>query len=764
MTLRRADINTYLPTELLRAIFLYGIEVNQVKSGQLASVCRHWRSIITSIASLWSTLRIGTWTETERVTLWMQRAYPKKVVIDPHKDSQTPSEAPIFSALQSALTSTSQWHELTISSFPPENLASQLGVQGAAPMSVLKLLHVAAGCVQSSSFTHLLNLVPTGAPLSELRLYPSFAGTHFLQPPWFPVLQNLTVLIISGRNVDEPFGLLPAFTQLQIFEADRLRLPFYEPNTNLPLLSTLRKLQLRACSVQWMAGRQFPCLEECAIVLPHHSGAIQQLEVELPACGKLTYNGYPMTTVQYFSVPKMSAMELGTHDCKEQRVYWQLRHIFTVGGRITILTTLHLTLQCSERAIINVLKYLGLLQEFTISIASPASSWQSFLHSLAVKPAKNDYPYWRQLVNNHREWEEWCQSQTWQAKILPHLKYLGIRCLKGFSQSQRLDNCPLLRLVGWTRAYLTPPLEHLEVWEEKGTADNIVVDYISADCLDTHLGKSSTEYDSLIVRGMVMQRLVIHRAATRLYQLHSSVLFRQLQELDISCDSSHEILVFPYLEQIKKLAICGGLTSVYPSYINLPLVHTLQWLKLGDSAPLWMLGRTFRSLKEFHFDGIRDTFQNQSKHEALQIHLPACTLLNIRSFPVNSLYFLSCTDVQVLRLDHPLMWRLIDETAPKSIRDFLYNRSRLQKLEINLTWSWGVNSLIQFVFCAAWEQGVWRGIRSVEVKVWLNGFPSNDGNYFFRQMVRRQQHYEKWWKECTVSMEGSMLVIVKATM
>ena len=48
----RADISTYLPTELLREVFLYSIEVNQMKSGQLASVCRHWRSIVMSPALL----------------------------------------------------------------------------------------------------------------------------------------------------------------------------------------------------------------------------------------------------------------------------------------------------------------------------------------------------------------------------------------------------------------------------------------------------------------------------------------------------------------------------------------------------------------------------------------------------------------------------------------------------------------------------------------------------------------------------------------
>ena len=141
-----------------------------MKSGRLASVCRCWRSVITSIASLWSTLRVGTWTETEQVATWSQRAYPKKVIIDPQEDSRRPSRASMFAGLQNALATTGQWHELTIFSFPPEDVASQLGVQVTGAMNVLKVLDIAAGCVQSPSFTHLLNLVPVEAPLSELRL------------------------------------------------------------------------------------------------------------------------------------------------------------------------------------------------------------------------------------------------------------------------------------------------------------------------------------------------------------------------------------------------------------------------------------------------------------------------------------------------------------------------------------------------------------------------------------------------------------------
>jgi len=514
-------INTYLPIELMREIFLHCIESNQIKSGQLASVCRYWRSVITTIAHLWSTLRVGTWTETEQVVTWLQRAYPKKVIIDSQSDSQSPSEAPMFAALQRSLTSTSQWNELTFSSFPAENLASQLGIQVASPMKVLKMLNIAAGCTHSPSFVYLLNLVPTEAPLCEMRLHSSFVTTHFLQPHWFPVLQNLIVLTVNGRDMDEPFELLPTFTQLQTFEADRLRLPFYEPNANLPLLCTLRKLRLRACSVQWMAGREFPCLEECAILLPRHWEQIQWHEVQLPSCKKLAYHGHPMTTVRHFYVPEMRAMDLRSHDCNEQRVCQHLRHLCRANGRISNLTTLHITFQCSEQVLMNVVKYLIPLQELALSITHPSPSFQTFLELLAAKPSTDKWPIWLSPMGYLDGWEQWCSSQTWHANVLPYLKFLEIQCPKGFSQSECLENFPFLRAIGWTRAYLTPPLEHLKVWEGRGSMDDTAVDYTSTGYLDKHLGTSSKESDATIVKAIVTRHLAAPLAFLILHYYHS---------------------------------------------------------------------------------------------------------------------------------------------------------------------------------------------------------------------------------------------------
>ena len=743
-------INTYLPMELMREIFLYSIELKHVESVQLASVCRYWRSVVTTISHLWSTLRVGTWTETVQVRTWLQRAYPKQVIIDTERDVQGLSNNLPFAALQDALASTDQWHELTIVSFPPENMAGRLEFHVAGSMIALKVLHVAAGCVNSPSIAHLLDRVPTEAPLSELRLHSSFASAYFLQPHWSAVLQNLIALIVSGRDVDEPFELLPTFTQLQIFEADRLHLPSYEPNINIPLLSTLRKLQLRACSVEWMAGRCFTCLEECVILLPRHWGAVQQYEVRLPSCKKLTFHGYPMTAVQSFHVPKVEAMELKSHDCNERRVYRQLHHLCTVNGWISKLTTLHLTLQCSEQALINVLVHSTLLYELILSIAHPSPSWQSFLKSLAATPHGNDWFDHEMRMKNDQEWKMWCSSRTWHVNILPNLKYLGIQCPKGFSQSECLDNLPLLRLVGWTRAQVTPRLVNLKIWEGRGTPDDIAVDYISTRYLAKHLGISGVEHDIMVVRAMVTKDLRIYStAAIRVFRLHSTILFRHLQLLEVDLSYSCGIPVLPYLERIKRLDISFGSIPAYSLWIDLPLTHTLQWLRLYCSTISWMIGRSFKALREFHFTGQGDQ-ENSSRLEGLQVDLPVCTKLDLVTGEW-FLCFFSCPSLQIFLFKR---YRMSPEAPHNSLPNFLSNCPRLQQLEIVIPKELsGADSLAQFVLCDAREQGVWRDIRSVKLNVGVHNFQADARDHFFSETIEHQKRYEKWWKKVTITKD-----------
>jgi hypothetical protein len=698
----------------------------------------------------------------EQVTIWLQRAYPKKVIIDTERDRQESSNTLPFAALQNALESTGRWNELTISSFPSEDVATELGFEIASPMNVLNVLHVVAGCVHSPSFAHLLNLVPIEAPLSELRLHPLFAITHFLQPHWFPVLKNLSVLIIDGRDIHEPFELLPAFTQLHTFEADHLLLPLYELDTNLPLICTLRKLRLRACSVQWMAGRQFPFLEECAILLPRYWEAVQQHKVELPSCRKLAYHGHPMTTVQYFRAPQMRTMDLRSHDWKKQRVYHQLHHLFTVDGNTSKLITLHLTLQCSEQAFTKVIMYLGLLQELVLSIAHPSPSWQSFLESLAAKPSTTDWRKWS-AQELYQQWGQLSSCQTWHASVLPHLNHLGIQCPKGFSETECLDNGPLLRLVGWTRSHLTPPLEHLRVWEGRGTVDDTVADYISTGYLKKYSGipkEKYEEYDSMIVRGVITQSLCIYGFLPRLSPLYSTVLFGRLQDVDVTRFEEDGIFPWPCLVQMNRLEVVLGPIPAYSLNIDLPFIHTLQWLRLCHSTFSWMLGRTFKALRGFYLEEPQDKPESQSRYDRLQVGLPACTELKLYNFSYP--HFLSCPNVQILRLTIRPRQGIIDNAALKPVHYFTSRSFRLQNLEIDIYPYLGLDSLIQLVFRDAWEQGVQGDIRSVKVDVYF-GDSKNDRDHFISRTVGNRPHYEKWWNEYTITKEDFMRVIVMAS-
>ena len=561
------------------------------------------------------------------------------------------------------------------------------------------------------------------------------------------------MLIVSGRDIDEPFDLLPTFTQLQIFEADRLRLPSYEPNINLPLLSTLRKLHLRACSVHWMDGRRFPRLEECAILLPRHWGAVQQHGVGLPSCKKLTYHGYPLTKVQYFHVPEVTAMELRSHDCNEQRVHQQLQYLCTVDEWISKLTTLHLTLQCSEQALANLLMHSTLLHELILSIAHPSPSWQSFLQSLAAIPDGSDS---LDQQRDFREYGMWRSSRTWHVNILPNLKYLGIQCPTGFSRSECLDNCPLLRLVAWTRAQLTPPLENLKVWEGRGTTDDIVVDYISTGYLDKHVGISGEKCDPIVVRGMITKYLRIDNTTIPVFQLHSTILFRQLQSLVVRVYTSPEceIPVLPYLEQIKHLEISYGIVPAYSLRIDLPLTQTLQWLTMRESTISWMIGRSFKALRKLHFSERRDDQENLSRYEGLQVDLPACTKLEWMRGE-GFLRFVSCPSLQIFHFER---YGMSPEALHNSLPNFLCNCPRLQQLEIHfpkdLSWA---DSLTQFVLCDAREQRVWRNVRSVTVRVIFGGPPRDARDHFFSETVGHLKRYEKWWEKVTITKNDDNL-------
>jgi len=290
--------------------------------------------------------------------------------------------------------------------------------------------------------------------------------------------------------------------------------------------------------------------------------------------------------------------------------------------------------------------------------------------------------------------------------------------------------------------------------------DDIAVDYTSAGYLDKHIRISSTEHDATIVRAIVTRHLAIAFPDTLLFPLRSTVLFRQLWHLELNCESNHRIVILPYLEQIERLEISHGHIPEYSLNLDLPLTHTLQWLKLRLSTSSWMLRRTFKSLREFTVTFPLSEPKNHSRYEGLQVDLPACTKLELFLCSMDYLRFLSCSNVQILHWVEASSQTTFDLEAFNSFRDVLFNLSCLLNLDILVPKGLGIDSLIEFVFFGAPEYGVWRNIRSVAVEIMLSS--SLEAFHLFDQTVGHQPHYEKWWKSFTVT-EDEMAVMIRAS-
>ena len=290
---------------------------------------------------------------------------------------------------------------------------------------------------------------------------------------------------------------------------------------------------------------------------------------------------------------------------------------------------------------------------------------------------------------------------------------------------------------------MTPPLEHLKVWEGRGSSDDIMIDYVSLGYLDKHLGVSRTNYDQTIVRGMLTLELVIDGHSNLLFdKLHSTLLFRQLQELFIGYEGWAEIDILPYLEQIKILALFSAEIPSYSPDIDLPLVHTLQQLTLQYVSCSWMYGRVFLALKSFEFHGYLGNAL--SGHNGTQVDMPACTELEWH-WQVTAPPF-SCVNLQKFSWINQEDDEVDDKVDLRSLFDFLLNCPCLQHFDCFLQYE--SDSLIQFVFCDAWEQGVWKDIRTVKAKLW--GM-DDDTVQNLTQKYKHEQQVMKSWKEFTVS-------------
>ena len=737
----RRSINQFLSIEMLTDIFLYAVEAYQMTPYQLVTVCRRWRNVINGMSHLWSTLRLGTYTEIENIDIWLDRSRQGllTVKVDPQRDIESRSDHKPYVGLRHALSSIDRWQTLVVASSPtPEAFGKAVNFQTAKPFEHLASLELGQRCEDSATLTHLLDHISnTAIMISDMSLRSPCAIASFLQPPRSFVLSMITTLVIDGKGISEPISILPLLGTLQIFEATHLPILPYDTDTSLPFLLTLRQLKLRGVPLQWMAGREFKCLEDCTIIHALGQEGIQ-LGIYMPCCKTLTYQGHPISALQSLHTPQAKKLVLNAHDTKRKRVQQHL-DFCRLDGKLSQLHTLHLTLWCSEGALEHALECMELLQELILSIAYPSSSWETFLMSLAAEPSSKDWPEYP-FYDVHRIWTNWCSSQTWYTNMLPSLRSLCIQSPKGFSQSQCLEYCPILRYLGWTRAQMSTPLEHLKVWEGRGTSDDIMVDYCSIGYLDKHLGVSRENYDKTIIRGMLTLELLITDNPTPLFdKLHSTLLFRQLQEVVLHYQGRDSPDILPHLEQIKVLTLYHSQIPSYSKDIDLPFVHTLQHLTVDKSSSSWMYGRVFLALKSFEFWGHH--WGALSVYDGQQVEMPVCTEL-MWNFQVDAPP-ISCMNLKKFSWSNHLD---DDEVDLKSLVNFLLNCPCLQHFDGWLRYEH--DTLMQFFIFDAWEQGVWKDIRTIELTV---DELDDDARQHLIQKYEHEQQVMKWWKKFAIS-------------
>jgi hypothetical protein len=83
---------------------------------------------------------------------------------------------------------------------------------------------------------------------------------HFAQPEFASISHRLITFKVDVREMRIGVDTLAQFERLETLEAYRLRLPTYPIETDLPLVSMLKRTKIKTLSVQWMAGRIFPNL------------------------------------------------------------------------------------------------------------------------------------------------------------------------------------------------------------------------------------------------------------------------------------------------------------------------------------------------------------------------------------------------------------------------------------------------------------------------------------------------------------------------
>jgi len=382
----KADL---IPVEILSEIFLLIAQNLSFYQKPLMLVCRRWHAIMLSTPGIHSRLTIRRATQNEVVQAFVQG---RKTRLDVRVDMNDETDGSDFNpenflaCFMAAAQAASRWTSLNLISPPP--LRGYTDVRIWQPLVHLESFKVARGF---SGFLEPLMtaIIRSASPnLTSIEIEDPAAVLYLVQPADLHIAHFLTTLKIRlSKRVDSPVDILPHLHRLEVFEARNLCLPFYPPDTSLPLIHTLRHLHLKSASVQWMAGHAFPALMTCRITFPHHVDTIQALQpVTMPSCDLLTYHSNDLHPLTHFYLPSLSKLDVKSGQWNTWRGNRQLAAlypVFTAGAQS--LTVLHLDVTCREQLLIYMLRLVPALKDLSLGLASPNALSMTFFQAFIVR-------------------------------------------------------------------------------------------------------------------------------------------------------------------------------------------------------------------------------------------------------------------------------------------------------------------------------------------------------------------------------------------
>jgi len=598
----------HLPVEIFSEIFLYAVQHDPRSQTNLMLVCRHWRDIMLSTPGIHSQLRIDSRTKMKDVERfgrrWLLDVTVDMTVVDRRYE---PKYDPVrfYSCFMATAEAASRWRSLVLVSFPPPGEYKDLQI--VHPLQHLESFKLDARCDLGNFLEPLLTTITTTitSRFTVMEVFHPDAALHLVQPAHFQIFSSLTTLRLICRRMQNPVDILPYLHKLEIFEAHHLSLPTYSPGVDLPLTQTLRVLHLRSVSVQWIAGRIFPALEECSIIFPHHADALQS--VYLPSCSILKYHSNKLRPLEHFHHPPLARLEVKCGQWRTSRGGLQLATLHPIFAAQS-LTCLHLEIKCSERLLAYMLGLAPSLKELWLGLSNPHALSSAFFLAFATgrrnangKPSSQTFePLCGQLRKLHLHYKRWSRGAERNALIPAFGAIAASYPPEEQTFSFRLSFCEGSELQEWI---VHKPCKRFDV--EMGTGR-------------TFIGVSSPH-------GIVPLSMASVRGTISVLQYpqlpRESEYIKTSEWLELPIDY---LSSFHSLKEVKMVSLALLMWSNTQSSPDAPFFHTLKVLDIRSASSRFLAGKTFHKLERYK-EKDSDCRDNPGQNPLTE--MPVCTRL-----------------------------------------------------------------------------------------------------------------------------------------